>query len=173
MNTVGFYDHLVPPNTVPPDYHHDEYSFDQLGVRVPFLLVSPWVARAVFSDLLDHTSLLKYLIGKWGLGLLGQRTENSATFAPAILSKPRPLSDLPPSVPEPQLPHDVERPSSHVLNDHLAALVALSHVLESMGGEEATVIAARARQVLSGPQSQMDAAIDRLGSFISSLRKKL
>jgi hypothetical protein len=77
------------------------------------------------------------------------------------------------TVPVPQLPHDVERPSFPALNDHLAALVALSHVLESMGGEEASVVAARARQVLNGPQSQIDAAVDRVGSFIDFLKRKV
>jgi hypothetical protein len=115
---------------------------------------------------------LKYLIGKWSLGSLGQRSENAATFAPAILTNPRTLSGTPASVPGPQLSHDVERPSFPMLNDHLGALVALSHVLESMGGEEANVIAAPARQILSGPQSQVDAAIDRVGSFIGFLKSK-
>ncbi len=169
----GFYDHVTPPKTDPPDYHRDEYSFDQLGVRVPFLLVSPWVNKSLFPNTLDHTSLLKYLIGKWSLGSLGQRCENAATFAPAILANPRPISATPASIPGPQLSHDVERPSFPMLNDHLGALVALSHVLESMGGEEANVIAARARHVLSGPQSQIDAAIDRVGSFIGFLKSKL
>jgi hypothetical protein len=164
---------VIPPSTVPPDYHHDEYSFDQLGVRVPFLLVSPWVARTVFPTALDHTSLLKYLIRKWNLGPLGQRSATAATFETAILTNPRPPADTPAAVPGPQQPHDVERPSFPVLNDHLAALVALSHVLESMGVEEASVVAARARQILSGPQSQIDAAIDRLGSFLGSLKKRV
>jgi phospholipase C len=167
----GFYDHITPPKAVPPDRHREEYSFDQLGVRVPFLLVSPWVDKIVFPAQLDHTSLLKHLIDMWGLGPLGERTKNAETFATAILSSPR-LNTLT-TVPGPQLPHDVERPSSPVLNDHLAALVALSHVLESMGGEEASVVAARARQVLSGPQSQIDAAIDRVGSFIDFLKRKV
>jgi phospholipase C len=169
----GFYDHVNPPPAVPPDYHDNEYSFDQLGARVPVVLVSPWVGRGVFSDPLDHTSLLQYLIGKWGLGPLGHRTAGAATFVPAILPMARDHRDTPPEVPGPQAPHTSERPSVITLNDHLAALVALSHVLESMAGEEASVIAARARQVLSGPQSQVDAAIDRVGSFLNFIKAKL
>jgi phospholipase C len=169
----GFYDHVSPPRAVPPDYHHDEYSFDQLGVRVPMILVSPWVDRGVFSETLDHTSLLKYLVGKWSLGPLGQRTANATTFAPAIRADVRNLNDTPASVIDPQAPHTVERPSVLTLNDHLAALVALSNVLESMAGEEASIVAARARQVLSGPQSQVDSAIDRVENFLSFLRRKV
>jgi len=58
------------------------------------------------------------------------------------------------------------------LNTHSIALVALSHVLESMAEEDANVVAARARQVLSGPQSQIDAAFDRFESFLKARGSK-
>jgi phospholipase C len=39
----GFYDHVEPPPTVPPDKRTDasHFKFDRLGVRVPAILVSP------------------------------------------------------------------------------------------------------------------------------------
>src|SRR5258708_940292 len=71
----GFYDHVVPPAAAPPDdAQPSEYTFDQLGVRVPAILVSPWVQPGVVRTQFDHTSLLKYLIEKWDLGDLGRRT---------------------------------------------------------------------------------------------------
>jgi hypothetical protein len=82
----GFFDHVVPPKAVPPDANTQEYSFDQLGLRVPALLVSPWVKRGVESTQFDHTSLLKYLIEKWDLGPLGRRTAAAASIAVAIES---------------------------------------------------------------------------------------
>jgi len=57
----GFYDHVPPPATVPPDHHREEYSFDRFGVRVPVILVSPRVDAGVLSDEFDHTTLLNYL----------------------------------------------------------------------------------------------------------------
>lgn len=80
----GFYDHVPPPRTVPPDDHAEEYSFDQLGVRVPALLVSPWVGKRVEKTPFDHTSFLKYLIDKWGLGALGKRAAQANSIAVAL-----------------------------------------------------------------------------------------
>src|SRR6266850_2994139 len=58
----GFYDHVVPPAAVPPDNRASEgFAFEQLGVRVPALLVSPWVGARAEKTQFDHTSLLKYL----------------------------------------------------------------------------------------------------------------
>src|SRR5262249_48321692 len=80
----GFYDHVVPPAAVAPDDHQCEYTFDQLGVRVPALLISPWVSRGVEHTQFDHTSLLKYLTDKWNLGPLGRRTAAASSIAAPI-----------------------------------------------------------------------------------------
>ena len=80
----GFYDHVPPPTTIAPDDEHDEYTFDRLGVRVPAVLVSPWVDKGVEKTVFDHTSLLKYLIDKWGLGPLGARTAAANSIGVAI-----------------------------------------------------------------------------------------
>ncbi len=160
----GFYDHVSPPATVPPDHHQEEYTFDRLGVRVPVILVSPCVSEAVISDEFDHTSLLKYLIDKWGLGPLGQRAAKARTFARAILSQPR--TETPLSIPLPQGISPVQPPSVKRLTSHQNAIIALSHAIESMGEDDPNLVAARSRQVLSGPQSQIDAAVDRVESFI-------
>jgi phospholipase C len=86
----GFYDHVTPPGAVAPDDHQHEYSFDQLGVRVPALLISPWVSRKVEDTQFDHTSVLKYLIDKWGLGPLGRRAAAATSIGIAIReSQPR------------------------------------------------------------------------------------
>ena len=80
----GFYDHVEPPEAVPPDDDHAEWTFDRLGVRVPALLVSPWVGARVEKTQFDHTSLLKYLIRKWGLGDLGRRTAAANSIEVAL-----------------------------------------------------------------------------------------
>jgi phospholipase C len=128
----GFYDHVRPPKAVPPDEKRDEYGFDRLGVRVPAVLVSPWVAKRVENTQFDHTSLLKYLIEKWDLGPLGSRTAAAKSVAIAITEKqPRedtlpfirvPYGDLVPPRP------DLEREDSSV---HHRALDAFGEYLRS------------------------------------------
>lgn len=162
----GFYDHVPPPAAVPPDHHQEEYSFDRLGVRVPAILVSPHAADAVFHETLDHTSLLKYLIEKWGLGPLGGRAAQARSFADALRGPMR--GDTPDAIAAlPSGLTPVTPPPRRPLNDHQCALVALSHALETMAEEDPGVVAARSRQVITGPQSQIDAAVDRVDSFLS------
>lgn len=77
----GYYDHVEPPAAPTPDGCTLEYAFDRLGVRVPAVLVSPWVRAGVFPDdkgiHFDHTSLGKYLCNKWGLSPLGSRMQQA------------------------------------------------------------------------------------------------
>jgi phospholipase C len=93
----GFYDHVEPPSAVPPDAHREEWTFDRLGVRVPALLISPWVGARVEKTQFDHTSLLKYLANKWTLGDLGQRTAAAESIGVAV-NQDRPREDTLPFV---------------------------------------------------------------------------
>lgn len=95
----GFYDHVVPPDAVPPDDHHEEYSFDRLGVRVPTVFISPWLGPQVVHNVFDHTSILKYLQEKWRLGSLGKRTAAAANPWPLLTKLAGPLNDAPLSIP--------------------------------------------------------------------------
>jgi phospholipase C len=55
----GFFDH-VPPPEAPDD---DPLTFGRYGVRVPAIIVSPWVEpRSVSSTLFDHTSIIKTIL---------------------------------------------------------------------------------------------------------------
>lgn len=57
----GFYDHEAPPQDVArPDkkVSPEGFEFDMLGVRVPTVLVSPWIREgAVDSTVYDHSSI--------------------------------------------------------------------------------------------------------------------
>jgi len=101
----GTLDHVVPPDAVPPDELDPPYIFGRYGVRVPTLLISPWVPpgcvfRAGYfpgSDggtPFDHTSVLATLC-KWlkipyqkstDVGWLRHRTASAPTFEGVITS---------------------------------------------------------------------------------------
>ena len=49
----------------------------------------------------------------------------------------------------------------------------MSHTLESITDEDPNVVAARSRHVLTGPQSQIDAAVDRVDNFIDQQKAKV
>ncbi len=99
----GFYDHVQPPATVAPDKHVGELGcqFNQLGLRVPALLISPWVDKGVVSTVFDHTSLLRYVCEKWGLPPLGQRMQTgagalqAASIGPVLRQRSTPRTDAP------------------------------------------------------------------------------
>ncbi len=69
----GIYDHVLPPQTVSPDparpiYYgtnndgsQAKFDFSLLGVRIPALLISPWLSKGVDSTLYQNTSILRYL----------------------------------------------------------------------------------------------------------------
>jgi len=127
----GFYDHVVPPPAVPPDDKTDKYGFNQLGLRVPSLLISPWVGRRVEHTIFDHTSLLKYMIDKWGLGPLGNRTAAANSVAVA-LTETRPRTDTIPFIRVPYSDLIPPRPEleKEDVSDHQAAINLFARNLE-------------------------------------------
>jgi phospholipase C len=58
----GLYDHVPPPATVSPDdkmQNLHDFKFDRLGVRVPAVLVSPYIKPGtILSEVFDHTSII-------------------------------------------------------------------------------------------------------------------
>ena len=89
--------------TKAPDRFQDKFAFDRFGVRVPALLVSPWVERRVLSTEFDHTSLLKYLTEKWKLNPLTERVKQANKFSDAIRTSGSPRADCPNEIPAPPL----------------------------------------------------------------------
>lgn len=73
----GFFDH-VPPPTLRDDYADD--GFDQLGFRVPALVVGPWVIQGVDSTVYDNTSVLKYVCERWGIEPWNKRLKATASL---------------------------------------------------------------------------------------------
>jgi len=79
----GFYDHVAPETTVNPDGKvSPEFDFKLLGVRVPAILVSPWISPGTVDHTpYDHSSIpatLKLIFG--AQDFLTDRDAQSRTF---------------------------------------------------------------------------------------------
>lgn len=165
----GFYDHVVPPAAVPPDTHVQEYTFDRYGVRVPALLISPWVDPVVCKTRFDHTSVLRYLIDKWGLDRLTARSDTANSIADAIRTGRPARDDTPPSVmPRPLAAARAPRPAPPpvALNDHQSAILAFSQVLEKQTVDTAGRKVARSMRLMEGPAAQSVVARERARRFL-------
>lgn len=103
---------MPPPVNVPAgdDKTYTEkghvFDFTRLGVRVPTVLLSPWVGKGVIEHKgknnggeYSHSSILGLLAKLWDLENLTPRTAWSSTFEHLFLDKIR--KDTPKKLPEP------------------------------------------------------------------------
>jgi phospholipase C len=74
----GIFDHVPPPNCLPDSFTAPvnatgtgfEFKFDRLGVRVPAVLVSPWIEKGtIVNRVFDHASIpatvTKFFLGDY------------------------------------------------------------------------------------------------------------
>jgi phospholipase C len=169
----GFYDHVTPPPAIAPDHHKDEYDFSQLGLRVPAILVSPFVKTGVIHTVLDHTSLLKYLIDKWDLGPLGERVARANTFKDLILTELQPdRLMIVSSTPVAQVAGaptygQIMGRYQPTLNAHQSALVGMTQLLESMTDVGSEDLKGRTKRLVTGFDGVVDVAMERTEQFLS------
>jgi phospholipase C len=127
----GYYDHIEPPTAPPPDQCMLEYAFDRLGVRVPALLVSPWVPAGVFPDdkgvYFDHTSIGRYLCDKWFLTPLGDRMRQAHSIGLTLRLNDPPRFDVLPQLPPVPAGQPVAAPAP---SENQVALDLLSRYLD-------------------------------------------
>ncbi len=103
----GFYDHVRPPAAVPPgdtmteSYIQHHFQYDQLGVRVPALVISPLIRRGVIDHTIyDHTSMLASVERLFRIRPLTNRDRAANDFL-HLLSLESPRTDAPTRLPEP------------------------------------------------------------------------
>ena len=159
----GFYDHVFPPACVAPDGNTSKFSFAQYGLRVPAILISPWLEKQVLSDDLDHTSLLRYVTDMWGLGPLGARTAAAKSFASTWKVAGAVRTDVPVNIPEPTT---LPNPVVEGLNPNQLALVGFSRYLETQTmamAETQGPAAAKAMTMEIGQRVLWSSAEDRHG----------
>ena len=97
----GLYDHVFPPQGPPhavnpgdPDSMACRFKFDRLGVRVPMVMISPYIEKGKVDDTIyDHTSIAATLKERFGLpNFLTKRDEAANTFE-SILTRSAPRTD--------------------------------------------------------------------------------
>jgi phospholipase C len=126
----GYYDHVRPPTAVEPDdvpgqnpmqrffplrlLRFTGYArqieeadagpstYDQLGFRVPAVIVSPYAKPGYVTDkVYDHTSILKLIERKWNLPPLTKRDAAAIDPLDALDLRNPPHFLIPPSLPGP------------------------------------------------------------------------
>jgi phospholipase C len=194
----GFYDHIHDlPSAVPPDgmwpekikYSYPcgkeeklEFRFNHLGVRVPAVLVSPWVNRRhVCATTFDHTSILRYVSDKWlrpnpgeQPPYLTKRIEKANSIA-ECLNGPGPEAPSPPIVLEDQAERiNLEVLANQPLNDHQEALIAFTEMLPEGEGNTPNLnpldrLLKRFQDLrlsIEGPLNRWALATARVGAFL-------
>jgi phospholipase C len=107
----GCYDHVAPPPAVPPDglvTEPNNFNFDTYGVRVPAVLVSPYIPPGSkirppknadeSMTPFDHTSIIKTLRELFDLGDKLTDRDDAAPSLVGALSLAAPNNDGPPRI---------------------------------------------------------------------------
>ncbi len=183
----GCYDHVRPPAATPPDgwvSQPDQFEFNAYGVRVPTVIVSPWIPPGSkirnprggdgTGTPFDHTSIIKTVRDLFLAGT-GQLTAREAA-APSLigaLSLPDATNLGPPSL----TPSAVQATLAQVStlasgepNGIQAALAAASHNLPANAPASVTELPADGMPLTPASYSTVTAAAatatDRIKSFL-------
>lgn len=81
----GLFDHVVPPKACPPDAidpvleaGDTDAKFDQYGVRVPLIVVSPYAKKHfVAHRTYDHTSIVRFIEARFQMPAMTNRDANA------------------------------------------------------------------------------------------------
>jgi phospholipase C len=81
----GLWDHVPPPAACPPDSTPPELGptdapggYDRLGIRVPFVAISPWVKKGFIGHgTYDHTSITRFVEARFTLPAMSARDANA------------------------------------------------------------------------------------------------
>jgi phospholipase C len=107
----GYYDHIAPPAALAPDSIAPRLEpgdapggYDLYGPRVPAVIASPYARpNAVANMVLDHTSVLATIEGRWNLPAMTYRDANAAPVVGA-LDFSNPAFMEPPTITRPPAP---------------------------------------------------------------------
>ena len=170
----GFPDRQPPPRTVPPfaGMHGDYgFGFDLLGVRVPAVIVSPYIRAGTVDDQVhDHASIVRTVFDV--LGVAKHLTDRDAHAKPVLdlltLDAPRTPPPLP--APSPNLRSALAAqgaPEPVELDDLQQSLLELTRQLDERRGAQLT---RASPPLVSAPQPA--AAPDELARAVSHFQQE-
>ncbi|BDC46036.1 alkaline phosphatase family protein [Paraburkholderia terrae] len=163
----GFFDHKLPPTAEPPGdgdqnrrraLHPRQFAFDQLGVRVPALLISPWAPHGQLGSKLfplpgssdgvafDHASIVRSVLETFEINEpLTQRDAKSPSWNDALLDQPRADgSDGPLTLDAPPAPALDVAPAATaaVTANHIGGFALIAHALDLQMAKDKAQVAA-------------------------------
>ena len=150
----GCYDHVMPPRAVSPDdLKPDGVVFDQFGVRVPAVIVSPYVRRGSIirppgNTPFDHTSIAATLRKLFGIRPLTARDAAAPDVLGALDTEP--ANDGPARIvalPPPPADQEVARVAGKSPNDLQRSLTSAAALLPTLGAN----VAAHIQRLVAAP----------------------
>ena len=144
----GIYDHVVPPACTPDEFQDSVtgFQFDRLGIRVPAILVSPWVPENIVVPTnrpFEHASIpatvTEQFIGKYDNR--SPREKNADTFLD-LLSLAAPRN-------EPDVLQNTANPHAAMFSQTLAARSALARTAAGAPVGDIRAAAARPPKLLA------------------------
>lgn len=92
----GIFDHDPPPAATPPDDNTSQFSFDRYGLRVPAVLISPYIDPGTIVDtVFDHSSIPAMVKKTFGLPKYLTRRDAAAHTFENVFNRDTPRTDAP------------------------------------------------------------------------------
>ena len=163
----GLYDHVRPGSAVAPGdtepnqgYNKHGFPFTQLGVRVPAVIVSPWIeAGTIDHRPYDHSSIPRTIENVFGLPSLTNRDKAANSVFP-LLTRLKARTDtfeLPDFVPPMVPPKQIMRPDGESVNSGNLPVflhVAMRHEAVLAGSENKAAVLRRVQAVQTRAQAK-------------------
>jgi phospholipase C len=92
----GLFDHLLPPAATPPDGETSQFAFDRYGVRVPAVLISPYLkAGTIVDTVFDHSAIPAMVKKTFGLPKYLTKRDAAANTFEHVFNLAAPRTDAP------------------------------------------------------------------------------